>query len=53
MDLCLCVFLDWLDDVELAGFCSGSGGLSGFIWWFTADANSQCAVEPDGQAGVS
>lgn len=49
----MCVLLDRVDDVELAGVCSGSGGLSGFIRWFTTNANSQCAVEPDRQAGVS
>lgn len=46
------VFIDWLDDVELAGVCSGSGSLSGFIWRFTANAHTQCTVEPDRPAGV-
>lgn len=48
-----CLLLDWLDDVELAGVCPGSGSLSGFIRRFTINANTQCAVGPDRPAGVS
>lgn len=49
----VCVVLDWLDDVELAGVCPGCGSLSGFIWRFTTNADPRCAVEPDRPAGVS
>lgn len=50
----LCVsFIDRLDDVELAGVCSGSGSLCGFVWRFAPNAHAQCTVEPDGPAGVS
>lgn len=53
MVVLLCVFVDWLDDVELARVRSGGGRLRGFVRRLSADAHSQCSVGPDRQAGVS
>lgn len=40
MVVLLCVFVDWLDDVELACVRSGGGRLRGFVRRFSADAHS-------------
>lgn len=51
--LSLLLVVDRLDDVELAGVCSGSGSLCGFIWRFTTNTHTRRTVEPDRPAGVS
>lgn len=44
---------DWVDDVELAGVCSSSGGHSCALRWLSFHPLPQCALGPSGQAGVS